>query len=121
MCAECKGRQSFSDWAARSSGRNSCCPLDRLAIKSDDNGVKTISVNVPDKVYQDLQEYAQQKGRSAEDLVRAAVEMLRFSSKEQPAAGTSALSLKPLDLGKMLPPLTSDDDLLGEMLDGNGH
>ena len=83
--------------------------------------MKTISVTVPDGVYQDLQDYARQKGRSAEDLVRAAVETLKFSSKQQPASGTSALSLKPLDLGKMLRPLVSDDDLLGEMLDGNGH
>ena len=79
--------------------------------------MKTIYVTVPDGVYQDLQDYARQKGRSAEDLVRAAVETLKFSSKQQPAAGTSALSLKPLDLGKMLRPLVSDDDLLGEMLD----
>ena len=71
--------------------RNSCGPLDRLEIKSDDNGVKTISVTVPDGVYQDLQDYARQKGRSAEDLVRAAAETLKFSSQQQPTAGTSAL------------------------------
>ena len=83
--------------------------------------MKTISVTVPDKVYEDLQDYARQNGRSAEDLVRAAVETLKFSRKQQSAAGASALSLKPLDLGKMLRPLIRDDDLLGEMLDGNGH
>lgn len=83
--------------------------------------MKTISVNVPDGVYEDLQDYARQKGRSAEDLVRAAVETLKFSSNQQPVPRTSALALRPLDLGKVLHPLNGNDDLLGDMLDGNGH
>ena len=34
--------------------------------------------------------------------------------------GGSVLDIPPVSIGKMLRPLTSDDDLLGEMLEGRG-
>ena len=82
--------------------------------------MKTISVNVPDAVYQDLLDCARQTGKSAEDLVSAAVEAMDMHWKQVPQRRRSVLSLKPLDLGKMLRPLSTEDDVFGEMLNGNG-
>jgi hypothetical protein len=100
---------------------NPARPLDSFTAKPDHNDMKTISVSVTDGFYRELQDYARQKGQSAEDLVREVVETLNFTSSQQPGTRTSALALKPLDLGKILRPLNGNDDLLGEMLDGNGH
>jgi hypothetical protein len=90
-----------------------------MKVTFDFIGVKTISVDVPDAVYQDIAQRAQQTGQNAEDLLRAAMEIVR-SHPPQPRR-TSVLALKPLDLGKPLIPLNNHDDLLGEMLNGNGH
>lgn len=79
--------------------------------------MKTISINLPDALYQYLEEHARRKGQEAEDLVLAAVEALATNGP----LSASVLALKALDLGKMIQPLCKDDDLLGEMLDGHRH
>jgi hypothetical protein len=76
--------------------------------------MKTISVNVSEPVYQDFLEYARRTDRTAAELIREAMELFRT---QRIAARTSIKTLGPLDLGKVVAPLGSEDDLLGEMLD----
>lgn len=75
--------------------------------------MKTISVNVSEPVYEDFMEYAQRTDRTAAELIRESMDLFR-AQRIRPR--TSPLDFKPLNLGKVLKPLTSDDDLLGEML-----
>ena len=77
--------------------------------------MKTISVNVSEPVYQEFMEHAKRTDRTAAELIREAMERYR---RERIRPRTSVLGLKPLDLGRVLRPLTGEDDLLGEMLNG---
>lgn len=45
-------------------------------------------------------------------------EVTVFTLPESKVAGHSILDIPPISLGKALVPLTADDDLLGEMLEG---
>ncbi len=76
--------------------------------------MKTISVNVSEPVYQDFLEYARRTDRTAAELIREAMELFRA---QRIAARTSIKTLGPLDLGEVVAPLDSEDDLLDEMLD----
>ncbi|HAO80776.1 MAG TPA: hypothetical protein DCQ92_17745 [Verrucomicrobia subdivision 3 bacterium] len=75
--------------------------------------MKTISVNVSEPVYEDFMEHAQRTDRTAAELIREAMALFR---NERIHPRTSLTTLKPLNLGKTLRPLSSRDDLLGEML-----
>jgi hypothetical protein len=75
--------------------------------------MKTISVNVSEPVYEDFMEYAQRTDRTAAELIREAMDLFR-NQRIRPR--TSLATLKPLNLGKTLRPLTNRDDLLKEML-----
>ena len=75
--------------------------------------MKTISVNVSEPVYEAFLDHAQRTDRTAAELIREAMELFR---QERIQPRTSLAALKPLDLGKSLRPLSSRDDLLGEML-----
>ena len=75
--------------------------------------MKTISVNISEPVYKDFITHARRTDRSAAELIREAMELFR-TQRIRPR--TSVASMKPLDLGNTLRPLTSRDDLLGEML-----
>jgi Arc/MetJ-type ribon-helix-helix transcriptional regulator len=75
--------------------------------------MKTISVNISEPVYKDFIEHARKTDRTAAELIREAMELFR-NQRIRPR--TSVAALKPVDLGKTLRPLTSRDDLLGEML-----
>ena len=92
--------------------------LDITASRSEFNSVKTISVDVPDAIYEEMLQRAKQTGQNTQDLLRAAVELVHKQAPQ--SRRTSVLMLRPLDLGKPLRPL-NHDDLLGEMLNGNGH
>jgi hypothetical protein len=76
--------------------------------------MKTISVNVSEPVYQDFLEYARRTDRTAAELIREAMELFRV---QRIAVRGSIKTLGPLDLGEVIAPLDSEDDLLGEMLD----
>ncbi len=80
--------------------------------------MKTISVNVSEPVYQDFLDYAKRTDRTAAELIREAMELFRNQRIRPP---TSLAGLKPLKLGKVLRPLTREDDLLGEMLHDPRH
>ena len=75
--------------------------------------MKTISVNISEPVYKDFVEYARRTDRTAAELIREAMELFR---NERIRPRTTVASLKPLDLGKTLRPLSNRDDILGEML-----
>jgi hypothetical protein len=64
-------------------------------------------------VYEDFIEHAQRTDRTAAELIREAMDLFR---NERIRPRTSLAALKPLNLGKTLRPLSSRDDLLGEML-----
>ena len=78
--------------------------------------MKTITVNVAEPIYRDFQAYAKAHDRTASELIRQAMEEYR---KNHLLPGVSLHELQPVSVGKVLHPLTQDDDLLGEMLDGN--
>ena len=75
--------------------------------------MKTITVNVSEPVYNDFREYAKQTDRKTSELIREAMERYR---NNQLIGKTRIGCLAPLDGGKVLTPLTKNDDLLGEML-----
>lgn len=58
-------------------------------------------------------EHAQRTDRTAAELIREAMDLFRA---ERIHPRTSLADLKPLNLGKTLRPLSSREDLLGEML-----
>ena len=75
--------------------------------------MKTISVNISEPIYNDFLEHARKTDRTAAELIREAMELFR-NQRIRPR--TSVAALKPLNLGKTLRPLSSRDDVLGEML-----
>jgi len=75
--------------------------------------MKTISVHVSEPVYEDFIQHAQRTDRTAAELIREAMELFR-NQRIRPR--TSLAALRPLNLGKTIKPLSSRDDLLGEML-----
>ena len=77
--------------------------------------MKTITVNVSEPVYRDFQEHARACDRTTAELIREAMELYRL---ERIRPRRSLLELQPLSLGHVLQGMTSEDDLLGEMLDG---
>lgn len=77
--------------------------------------MKTITINVSEPVYRDFVEHARRQDRPASELIREAMEVYRnLHIRPRP----SLKDLRPLALGKIRKPVGSDDDLLGEMLDG---
>jgi hypothetical protein len=78
--------------------------------------MNTISVDVPDPVYRDFQDYAKRVDRPAAELVREAMELYR-EQKIVPKR-RSLLDMPTVFVGEILKPLGPDDDLLGEMLEG---
>jgi hypothetical protein len=80
--------------------------------------MKTISVSVSEPLYRDFKEHTKRKDRTMVELVREAMELYR---RERIRPRTSVLGLKPLDLGKVLRPLSGEEDLLGEMLNAPRH
>lgn len=78
--------------------------------------MKTITVNVSEPVYRDFQAQAKAQDRTAAELIRQAMEEYRRNHMKP---GASPLEIQPVSVGKVLRPLTSEDDLLGEMLHEN--
>jgi Arc/MetJ-type ribon-helix-helix transcriptional regulator len=75
--------------------------------------MKTITVNVSEPVYREFQEYARRQDRTTAELIREAMEAYR---QRWAARRGSLRDLRPLDLGAVRRPVTSEDDLLEEML-----
>lgn len=75
--------------------------------------MKTITVNVSEPVYRDYQNYARQTQRTASDLIAEALKLFHAAQKKQP---TSLRNRRPASVGGPIAVITSQDDLLGEML-----
>ena len=78
--------------------------------------MNTITVDVPDPVYRDFQDYAKRVDRPTSELVEEAMQLYR--EQKIAAKRMSLLDMPVLSVGKILKPLGPDDDLLGEMLEG---
>jgi len=76
--------------------------------------MRTITVNVSDPVYQDFRTYAQKRARKASELIREAMELYRQTHIQR---RTSLRDLRPASVGGPIKPISSADDLLGDMLD----
>ncbi len=77
--------------------------------------MKTITVNVSEPVYRDFQQLAREMDRPTSELIREAMEMYR---NERIRPRRSLSELQPVSLGRVKRPLSRDDDLMAEMLDG---
>jgi hypothetical protein len=77
--------------------------------------MKTITVNVSEPVYEEFQAYAKRVGRKTSELIREAMESYRQTHIQR---RTSLRDRRPpASVGGMVQLLTTDDDILGEMLD----
>lgn len=76
--------------------------------------MKTITVNVSEPVYKDFQDYAARSYRKTSELIREAMEEYRQRHIER---RTTLRDRRPISVGGPIEPISSDDDLLGEMLD----
>ena len=75
--------------------------------------MKAITINVDDGVYQDFSREAQRLKRPTAELIRQAMERFR---EQRLVRRTSQRDIRPYDAGGAVKPLTSDDDILGEMV-----
>ena len=75
--------------------------------------MKAITINVDDGVYQDFSREAQRLKRPTAELIRQAMERFR---EQRLIRRTSLRDIRPYDAGGAVKPLTSDDDILGEMV-----
>jgi hypothetical protein len=76
--------------------------------------MKTITINVSELVYEDFREYARKTDRKASELIREAMECFRQQHMQR---RTSLRDRRPVSVGGPIRAMTSEDDLLGGMLD----
>jgi hypothetical protein len=76
--------------------------------------MKTITINVSEPVYEEFRRASQALGRPTSELIREAMESYR---RQYLRPRGSLKNFRPRSIGKVLKPLTRDDDLLTEMLD----
>lgn len=76
--------------------------------------MKTITVNVSEPVYQDFRLYARRTDRKASELIREAMELYRQTHMQR---RTTLRDRRPASVGGAIQPITSNDDLLEDMLD----
>ena len=77
--------------------------------------MKTITVNVSEPVYEEFRRASRSQGRPTSELIREAMETYRRDYL-RPLSDLSGF--RPQSAGKMLKPLTREDDLLADMLEG---
>jgi len=76
--------------------------------------MKTITINVSEPVYAEFREFARKTDRKTSELIREAMEQYR---QRHMLRRTSLRDRRPASVGGSIARVTSDDDLLGEMLD----
>jgi len=77
--------------------------------------MKTITINVSEPIYRDFERYAELQGRPTLELIQQAMEEFR---RQHIRPQTTLRNLRPSSVGRVLKPLSAEDDTLGEMLDG---
>jgi len=75
--------------------------------------MKTVTINVPEAVYEDFQVFAKRVGRTPSELIRDAMELYR-QTHFQPK--TTLRNRQQASVGGPIQPLSANDDLLEEML-----
>lgn len=75
--------------------------------------MKTITVNVSEPVYEDFRRASKRLDRPTSELIREAMEIYR---DQRLFPRHDLRGFRPRSLGKVLEPLTREDDLLSEML-----
>ena len=75
---------------------------------------RTVTLDVPEDLYRDFEDDARRGNRTTAELMCQA--LVAYDRQDVRRRG-SVRNLPPLDLGEVLRPLVSDDDLLEEMLD----
>jgi len=75
--------------------------------------MKTVTINVSEPVYREFQAYAKAHDRTASELIRQAMQEFRQNHVH---GGGSLLDVQPVSVGRVLKPLSREDDLLEEML-----
>jgi predicted CopG family antitoxin len=75
--------------------------------------MKTITINVSEPVYAEFQAASKSAGRPTSELIREAMELYR-RERLRPLGDLSGF--RPRSVGRVLRPLSTDDDLLDEML-----
>ena len=78
-----------------------------------DHMMKTITINVSEPVYAEFRRAARAMDRPTSELIREAMEAYRRSHL---APREDLRQFQPVSLGRVLRPLSADDDLLDEML-----
>lgn len=76
--------------------------------------MKTITINVSEPVYDDFRRASRRLDRPTSELIRESMEAYR---REHLRPRRDLVDFRPRSLGRVLKPLTRDDDLLEEMLD----
>jgi predicted transcriptional regulator len=76
--------------------------------------MKTITINVSEPVYREFQQHARRQDRTTSELIREAMEEYRRRWTDRRG---SVRDIAPVNLGKVLRPISRDDDLLAEMLE----
>lgn len=76
--------------------------------------MKTITINVDEKVYKQFQAFARSQERSTSDMIREAMQSYLAGNLQR---RTRLQDLKPLSLGGVLRDLSRRDGLLEEMAD----
>lgn len=76
--------------------------------------MKTITVNVSEPVYEEFQRASKSLDRPTSELIREA--MAHYRSEHLQARG-DLRGFRPRSLGRVLKPLSREDDLMAEMLD----
>jgi len=77
--------------------------------------MKPITINVSEPVYRDFQAFARQQDRKTAELIREAMEQYREGTIRS-SVRRDLGDLRPHSVGKVLRPLSGEDDLLDEML-----
>jgi predicted CopG family antitoxin len=75
--------------------------------------MKTITINVSEPVYAEFQAASKSAGRPTSELIREAMELYR-RERLRPLGNLTGFQSR--SAGRVLRPLTTDDDLLDEML-----
>lgn len=76
--------------------------------------MKTITINVSEPVYDEFQRASKSRGRPTAELIREAMEAYRH---EHLRPRRDLKSFRPRSVGRVIEPLSKDDDLLTEMMD----
>ncbi len=76
--------------------------------------MKTITINVSEPVYEEFQQYALKTDRKASELIREAMESYRQLHMQR---RTSLKDRRPFSVGGPIQAITSENDILGGMLD----